>query len=117
MNHLTTTTESPRYTDHDSTSLREQGRERFVAAKHRAGEGLDQATTALGRGMERMGEAVQSAAVSATVPMQRAGRYMQDSKPGAMGQDFLGMVRRNPGTTLLIGMGLGLLLGRALSPR
>jgi len=48
--------------------------------------------------------------------MQRAGRYMQVSDAEALGKDLMGVMQRNPGKTLLLGMGMGFMLSRILSP-
>ena len=103
--------------DTDSVSWQQQGQQRVADAKQRAEAGLDQATSALGRQMERIGDAVQNATVTATGPIQRAGRYMQASDPETIGQDFVGLMRNNPKTTFFVGMGMGFVVARLLPLR
>ena len=105
-------------TGHDDTnSLRQQARSDIAQLKERATDGIDQATTSVGRSLERGGDAVDGAARATTDGLKRAGRYMQRSDPGTMAHDFADLARKHPGATLCVGFGLGVLAGRILRPR
>jgi len=93
-------------TDTKNANLMSRGKEQFESIGHRAVEGIDQATTTLGSGVEHAGAS-----------MQRAGRYLQDSDPKAMKQDILETLRSHPGATFAVGVGIGVLLTRAFGPR
>jgi hypothetical protein len=46
--------------------------------------------------------------------LEQAGRYMEDKNLSGMMDDVTGMIKRNPIPALLLGIGLGFVLGRAL---
>jgi len=46
-----------------------------------------------------------------------AGKYLEDKNLTGMMDDVTGLIRRNPIPALLIGLGVGFLIGRALSSR
>jgi len=101
----------------DSGTLRERARSDIQDLKERASSRLDQATTSVGRGVERAGDAVDNATHTAADGVKRAGRYMQESDPATMADDFVELARKHPGATLCVGIGLGLLAGRVFRPR
>ena len=76
---------------------------------------VDSATTTMGRGMESAADVIAQRVDSAADGIARAGRYLQQSDPQAMGRDLTDWVREHPAVSLGIGFGVGLLLGRALS--
>jgi len=94
--------------------LRTRGREQMNSAMMRAEDGFDRSTTAAGESLERAGEAIEAAGRSTAGSIKRAGRYMQDMQAQTMGQDMVEFARQHPGTTLCTGIGIGLLIGRAL---
>lgn len=79
-----------------------------------ATEYVDTATTSVGRGMESAASAIAQRVDSAADGVARAGRYLQQSDPEAMGRDITDWVREHPGVSLGVGFGIGLLIGRAL---
>jgi ElaB/YqjD/DUF883 family membrane-anchored ribosome-binding protein len=46
--------------------------------------------------------------------LEQTGRYIQDKNLSGMMDDMTGLIRRNPIPAVLIGLGVGFLLGRAL---
>jgi hypothetical protein len=54
-------------------------------------------------------------AVSDTI--EKGGRYLENEKLSGMMNDFTDVVRSHPVPALLVAMGVGFLLGRALSAR
>jgi ElaB/YqjD/DUF883 family membrane-anchored ribosome-binding protein len=46
--------------------------------------------------------------------LDQTGRYIEDRNLSGMMDDLTGLVRRNPIPAVLIGLGVGFLLGRAL---
>ncbi|HMI90715.1 MAG TPA: hypothetical protein VK509_05095 [Polyangiales bacterium] len=80
-----------------------------------ANEYVDTATTTMGRGMESAAGAIAQRVDTAADGVARAGRYLQQSDPSAMGRDITDWVREHPAVSLGVGFGVGLLIGRALS--
>lgn len=113
-------TELPITSRRDLATMTENGRERLQEARSRASEGIDDATTSMGRSVERFGGAIETAGQNTATSVKRAGRYMQESTPATMGSDISVLMGRHPGATLAVGIGLGLVVGRMLtrpSPR
>lgn len=80
-----------------------------------AAEYVDNATTTMGRGMENAAQSIAHRVDNAADGVARAGRYLQQSDPSAMGRDITDWVREHPAVSLGVGFGVGLLIGRALS--
>lgn len=76
------------------------------------GDALDGAVSSVGRGVDRAGKMIEGTGKSAGASVRSAGRYMQAADPATMRADFMATLGRHPGTTLAIGIGAGLLLGR-----
>jgi ElaB/YqjD/DUF883 family membrane-anchored ribosome-binding protein len=55
-----------------------------------------------------------SAAQYAASGLQQTGRYMEEQGFSGMMDDVTNVIRRNPVPAVLIGLGIGFLLGRAL---
>lgn len=55
-----------------------------------------------------------SAASTVADTLERSGRYLQDEGISGMAEDLTGLIKRNPIPALLIGLGVGYLIGRAL---
>jgi hypothetical protein len=82
----------------------------------------DRATTAVGSGMESLAGTVRenlphdgmigaaSSAVADT--LEKGGRYLQEHTPADMLDDIATAIRKNPMTSLMIGVGLGFLMAR-----
>jgi len=91
------------------------------------GRMADNATAAVGTGVESVGNKVReygpkegfmgTAASKVAETIEGAGRYLQDEKLSGMFDDFTGLIKRNPLPAVLIGIGLGFLLARATSSR
>jgi hypothetical protein len=47
--------------------------------------------------------------------MEGAGKYLEDKNLHGMVDDMTGLIKRNPIPAVLIGLGIGFLVGRALS--
>jgi ElaB/YqjD/DUF883 family membrane-anchored ribosome-binding protein len=84
----------------------------------------EQATAAVGSGMHNLADTVRqhtpesgmlgSASRSVADTLDTTGRYIEDRNLSGMMEDLTGLVRRNPIPAVLIGLGVGFLLGRAL---
>jgi len=82
----------------------------------------DSATTAVGSGMESLGHTVRdnlpregmvgSAASAVAGSLESGGRYLKEHSPADMWNDVTDLVRKNPMTCLMIGLGIGFLLAR-----
>jgi ElaB/YqjD/DUF883 family membrane-anchored ribosome-binding protein len=102
----------------DENKLNEVSNEAKNKLRNAAGtatEYVDSATTTMGRGMESAAGAIAQRVDSAADGVARAGRYLQQSDPQAMGRDITDWVREHPAVSLGVGFGVGLLIGRALS--
>jgi hypothetical protein len=58
-----------------------------------------------------------SAASTVATGLERTGQYLRDNDLRSLGGDLQGVVRRYPVQASLVGLGLGILLGRALINR
>jgi ElaB/YqjD/DUF883 family membrane-anchored ribosome-binding protein len=89
-----------------------------------AGRKADDATAAVGSNIRSAGEAVRSkgphegvlgGATSATASaLESTGRYLEQEKLSGMAEEMTQFIRRNPIPTLLVAVGVGFLIGRAL---
>jgi isopentenyl phosphate kinase len=89
------------------------------------GHKAEDATAAAGRGMENLADKVRdnapqsgvlgNAGRSVASALDTAGHYVEDKNLSGMMQDVTALVKRNPIPALLIGLGVGFLIGRALS--
>jgi ElaB/YqjD/DUF883 family membrane-anchored ribosome-binding protein len=105
---------------HAGESLRDaaQGVGQAVANK------AEQATSAVGGGIQNLADTVRqhtpdsgmlgTASRSVADTLDQTGRYIEDRNLSGMMDDLTGLVRRNPIPAVLIGLGVGFLLGRAL---
>jgi gas vesicle protein len=94
-----------------------------VASK--VGEKADDATAAAGRGIQNVADTIRehtpdsgyvgSAARAVSDTIASGGRYLEHEKLSGAMDDFSDVVRRNPVPALLIAMGVGFLLARAMS--
>jgi len=91
------------------------------------GHKAEDATAAVGQGMHSVADKVReytpnegmlgSASKAVADSVDSAGRYLEDKNLSGMMEDVTGLVRRNPIPALLLGLGVGFLIGRALSSR
>jgi hypothetical protein len=58
-----------------------------------------------------------SASKSVADAIDNAGKYVEDKNLHGMMDDVTGLIKRNPVPALLLGLGIGFLIGRALSSR
>jgi len=49
--------------------------------------------------------------------LENTGKYLEEGGVAAMAEDLTGLIKRNPIASLCIGVGVGFLLARALTPR
>jgi len=87
-------------------------------------ERADQATAAAGRGMQNVAETIRenapsgvlgTAAQAVSSTFERGGRYLENEGLSGMGGDLTNAIRNNPVPALLVAVGVGFLLARALS--
>jgi hypothetical protein len=89
------------------------------------GKKADDAASATGSGLKSLGETIQekgpqsgvlgSATSAVAGSLRSGGSYLEDRGLSGMGEDLTQLIRRNPGTSVLIGIGLGFLLARLTS--
>jgi ElaB/YqjD/DUF883 family membrane-anchored ribosome-binding protein len=91
------------------------------------GHKAEDATSAVGGGMQTLADKVRenapnegmlgSASKSVASAIDSAGKYVEDKNLSGMMEDMTNLVKRNPIPALLLGLGVGFLIGRALSSR
>jgi ElaB/YqjD/DUF883 family membrane-anchored ribosome-binding protein len=89
------------------------------------GHKAEDATSAVGSGMHTLADKVRdnapqsgmlgTASRSVASALDTAGHYVEDKNLSGMMEDVTALVKRNPIPALLIGLGVGFLIGRALS--
>jgi methyl-accepting chemotaxis protein len=89
-----------------------------------AGQKANNLTSRVGSGMESLGESIRehsphagtAGAVASRVAenLERGGRYVREKEIGGMANDLTDVIRRNPVPAILIGVGLGYLIARAI---
>jgi len=87
----------------------------------------EDATSAVGHGMQTVADKVRdnapsegmlgSASRGVADAIDSAGKYVEDRNLSGMMDDMTNLVKRNPIPALLLGLGIGFLIGRALSSR
>lgn len=90
------------------------------SAAHKA----EQATTAVGSGMQSLADTVRqhtpesgmlgSASRTVADTLDQTGKYIEDRNLSGMMEDLTGLIKRNPIPAVLIGLGVGFLIGRTL---
>jgi len=91
------------------------------------GHKAEDATASMGHGMQTLAGKVRdntphegmlgSASDAVANAIEGAGKYVEDKNLTGMMDDVTGLIRRNPVPALLVGLGVGFLIGRALSSR
>jgi len=91
------------------------------------GQTAEKATAAVGRGVESFADTVRQSGPQAGVlgsatrgvadTLEDAGKYIEDKNLSGMMDDVTGLIKRNPLPAVLVGLGVGFLVGRALSSR
>jgi hypothetical protein len=89
------------------------------------GDRADQATAAAGRGMQNVADTIRENAPSSGVlgtaaqavssTFERGGRYLEEKRITGFADDMTNAIRNNPVPALLVAVGVGFLLARALS--
>jgi ElaB/YqjD/DUF883 family membrane-anchored ribosome-binding protein len=85
--------------------------QRADQARVSAASGLDTVASSL----HQRGDRVATAAHSAADAVSSGAEYLRANDMESMMDDFMGVIRRNPGPALLGAAALGFILGRALS--
>jgi hypothetical protein len=88
------------------------------------GQKAEQATRAVGAGMESLGDAIHqhepkdgvlhNAGEAVAAKLDSGGQYLETKGLQGVGEDLTSLIRRNPVPALLIGVGVGFLLARML---
>jgi len=101
--------------------------EALSSAASAVGQKAEDAVGAVGHGMQNLAGQVRDSGpqsgmlgtASRTVAegIEGAGRYIEDKNLSGMMDDVTGLIKRNPIPALLLGLGVGFLIGRALSSR
>ena len=96
-------------------------------ATHAVGQKAEDATSSVGHGMQSAADKVReygphggmlgSATDRVADAVEGAGKYVEDKNLSGMTDDLTNLIKRNPIPALLLGLGVGFLIGRALSSR
>jgi len=91
------------------------------------GHKAEDATAAVGHGMQSAADKVRdytpsegmlgSASKGVADAIDSAGKYVEDRNLSGMMEDVTSLVKRNPIPALLLGLGVGFLIGRLMTPR
>ena len=108
----------------DTSSLATKAVEKTTGAASFLEEKAEQATEAVGAGMESLGETIHehkpgegvfgNAAEAVADKLKAGGHYLEEKGLKGIGEDITNMIRRNPVPVLLIGVGVGFLLARMM---
>jgi len=95
------------------------------SAASTVGHKAEDATAAVGHGIQNLGGQVRDSGPHSGVlgtatravadGLEGAGKYVEDKNLTGMMDDMSGLIKRNPIPALLLGLGIGFLIGRALS--
>jgi hypothetical protein len=95
------------------------------SAASTVGHKAEDATAAVGHGIQNLAGQVRdsgpnsgmlgSATRAVADGIEGAGKYVEDKNLSGMMDDVTGLIKRNPIPALLLGLGIGFLVGRALS--
>jgi len=101
--------------------------EAVSSAASAAGQTVDNAAGAVGSGIHQLADKVRDNApregvlgtASKTVAdgLEGAGKYLEEKQLSGMMDDVGGLIKRNPVPAVLLALGIGFLVGRALSSR
>jgi ElaB/YqjD/DUF883 family membrane-anchored ribosome-binding protein len=110
-------------TDKAREAMRTAGEQASRVASS-VGQTADQAAQAAGSGLRNLGEQLRenapregmlgSAAKYTAGGLEQTGRYIEEQGFSGMMTDLTDVIRRNPVPAVLIGLGVGFLIGRAL---
>jgi len=93
----------------------EVARERAQGIANRANEGVDAVASKVGTGLDRTAEGVRSTSDRVASRLEDAGEYLRENDARSMGSDLTNVIRRHPKTSLLVGVGLGIVIYRMIS--
>jgi hypothetical protein len=103
----------------------EQAKEMGKNLINQAGQKADDATAAAGRGMQSVADTIREhtpnsgmaggAAKAVSDTIDKGGHYLESEKLSGMMEDVTDVIRNNPVPALLVALGVGFILGRALS--
>jgi len=107
-----------------ANDIAQQTEEKATGMADFIGEKAEQATEAVGAGMETVGHAIRShtpesgaladAAKNVAGKLERGGHYLEEKGLRGIGDDLTDVIRKNPIPTLIIGLGIGFALARIL---
>jgi ElaB/YqjD/DUF883 family membrane-anchored ribosome-binding protein len=101
----------------DSKALAQRSKETVKEWAHTAGEKADEARSAVGQGMERLGGGIREKGSTASAylgqRLEAAGTYLREHDFASMNESVKEVVRRHPVQSVLVGIGLGFILARA----
>jgi len=114
-----------------ATNVADKTKDAVSSAAHRAQDfgksavnAADSATARVGSSIENAGDRLRdkgphdgmmgAASSSVADTLERGGRYLQEEGISGMADDVTNLIKRNPIPALLIGLGVGYLIGRAL---
>jgi len=107
--------------------LLHQAGDAVQSAASTVGHKAEDATSAVGSGIQSVADKVRdsgpkegmlgNATRTVADSLESAGKYVEDKNLTGMMDDMSGLIKRNPIPALLLGLGIGFLVGRALSSR
>lgn len=99
-------------------------RDAAAGAASSVGHSADRLASGAGSGMRGLGDTIQknapqegvlgSAARAVSGTLQSGGKYIEEHGLSGIAEDLGGLIRRNPIPAMLIGVGIGVLISRAL---
>jgi hypothetical protein len=108
----------------DTSSLATKAAEKTNGAASVLERKAEQATEAVGVGMESLGQTIRqhkpeggvlgNAGEAVAKKLEAGGHYLEEKGLKGIGEDITSMIRRNPVPALLIGMGVGFLVARMM---
>lgn len=110
----------------ESAGMVSQATEKVKDAAGYVGDKAEQATHAVGAGMEKLGNAIQpqggegmlsGAREAVGTKLEGAGQYLEEQGLKGIGTDLTSLIRQNPVPALLIGAGIGFLLAKLSARR
>ncbi len=101
--------------------------ERAEHAASYVGQKAEDATSAVGGSLKSLSQTIRetspssgmmgSASSAVADSLERTGRYLEEEGLSGMADDITDLIRRNPIPSLLVGVGIGFLLARAMTSR
>jgi len=96
-------------------------------AAQAVGQKAEDATASVGSSMQKVADTVRDQGPNAGIlgtathtvadAIEGTGKYLEDKNLHGMMEDVTGLIKRNPIPAVLLGLGIGFLVGRALSSR